>query len=84
MKIALQGGNEVTIRVHQRPEDGETLSIVAVGDHEYTGKARVHKGDIFSRHRGLQLSMARALAKARLGKDNRKVIWDKLFNYKYT
>lgn len=74
----------VEVRVHQRPEEKETVSSVSLDGETYIAKSKCHPKDNFSKHKGLQISLSKALKKANIEKNERKLIWDKIFNHKYS
>lgn len=57
-----------------------TTSVVKIGDTEYSGKARCAHGDHFIKRRGVAISLKRALRDTKLGREDRKVIWSKVFS----
>ncbi len=84
MRVQLKQG-EVTIRIHQRPTERETVSVIEFPDgYKASAASHCHPNDNFSKHKGLQISLSKAMKKAHIKKDERKLIWDKIFNYKYT
>ena len=62
---------------------GLTVATVKVDGQEFTGPAACSAGDVFSRHRGVQVAVARALKKAGVAKGDRKAVWAKVFSNKY-
>jgi hypothetical protein len=55
-------------------ENGESLG---------EGVAKLHESDYFSKHRGLQVALARALKEAGLAKAERTEVWNQIFCGKY-
>lgn len=69
----------------QRPTLAFTEAKVTFSDgREYTGVAKCAMGDQFRRRFGLSKSLARALEKSGMDRENRTIVWGRIFNNKFT
>lgn len=59
---------------HVQNENGSLLGY---------GEARCLRPDNFSRRKGVQMALARALKDANLSKDERRVVWEKVWHGKF-